>query len=711
MNQHFNRRHSTLVSCSKLAPFAAICMAIVLALTAPKKLHSDEGMWLFSNLPLKLLKRDYGFDPNEKWADRLMKSCVRFNVGGSASFVSSKGLVLTNHHVGSDAIQKLSTPQNDYLANGFLAKSFKDELKAVDLELNQLISITDVTIRVNQAVEGISNSAKAADKRKEEVARIEKEFHDKTQCRCNVVTLYGGGRYHLYQYKQYTDVRLVWAPESDAAFFGGDADNFEYPRYCLDACLFRVYENGKPAKIKHFLKWNNAGLQKNELVFVAGNPGSTKRIYTTAALKHERDQRLPRVMDYIRRREILYQQYALNSPDAAFQVNDDLLGIQNARKHYMGLLAGLQNPSYFQRKAQEEQRLLSTIRNDAKLGGYAKAWQEVADVQERKTKLVKEFFSINATSYNLARAFVRLAIEDAKPNVQRFPEYRNSSRNSMKQRLLSEAPLFSDLERVKLAESFGRTVEIRGADNPLCQTLLHGKNPDARAEELIAGTQIMDPDFRRGLFQAFEEDDESKRKQGRKGILNSKDPMIQLAIQLDKEERRMRTLDEQLDEEERQAYGQIAEVQFALKGTSVYPDATFTLRLAFGQIAGYSDKGRAIPAFTTMAGAFQHEKIHESTAPWKLPESWHDAKNSIRGETPFNFVCTADIVGGNSGSPVVNQKLELVGLIFDGNIQSLTSEFIYCDQKARAISVNSAAISEALRTIYDAEFLADELGN
>ena len=344
---------------------------IALMLLSPNHVKADEGMWLFNDLPTTHLKEQYGFEPSAQWADHLMKSCVRFNVGGSASFVSSNGLVLTNHHVGSDTLYKLSTKENNYAQDGFLAPTQGEELKAPDLELNQLLKITDVTDKVNEVIVPDMAAADAATARRARIGEIESAATKESGLRSDVVTLYGGGKYHLYQYKKYTDVRLVWAPESAIAFFGGDADNFEYPRYNLDACIFRVYENDKPAVIEHYLKWSANGPAENELVFVAGNPGSTSRIYTMDALRYQRDVRLPFVMDFIRRREILLQQFGLEGPDETRIAKDQLFGFQNSRKALMGELQGLQDPALMAEKQSAEDELRKAIATDQKMAGYA----------------------------------------------------------------------------------------------------------------------------------------------------------------------------------------------------------------------------------------------------------------------------------------------------------------------------------------------------
>ena len=672
---------------------------IALMLLSPNHVKADEGMWLFNDLPTTQLKKQYGFEPSAQWADHLMKSCVRFNVGGSASFVSSNGLVLTNHHVGSDTLYKLSTKENNYAQDGFLARTPGEELKAPDLELNQLLKITDVTDKVNEVITSDMAAADAATVRRARIGEIESAATKESGLRSDVVTLYGGGKYHLYQYKKYTDVRLVWAPESAIAFFGGDADNFEYPRYDLDACIFRVYENDKPAAIEHFLKWSANGPAENELVFVAGNPGSTSRIYTMDALRYQRDVRLPYVMDFIRRREILLQQFGLEGPDETRIAKDQLFGFQNSRKALMGELQGLQDPALMAEKQSAEKRLRTAIATDEKMARYASAWEDIAAVQKRKAQREGRGVALRTNLFTIAQKLVQMAAEDQKPSSQRLAEYQDSGRESLEQQLFSTAPVYKELEQVLLGDLLARMCEIRGADDPLCQKMLAGKSPIERGAELVAGTKLDDPEVRKQIAGG-----------GMAAIESSNDALIQLALLVDPTVRADRKFDEEQKEIERQAYAQIADAQFRMLGTSVYPDATFTLRLAFGPVKGYQVKGESIPPFTDVAGTFAHAKKHAGQKDFDLPPSWLKAQDKIPGGTRMNFVSTADIIGGNSGSPVVNKELELVGLIFDGNIQSLTADYIYSDKQGRSVSVHSNIIRESLRYVYDAEFLADQLG-
>ena len=680
-------------------PLVFLSLLFGLMMQTSNYAKADEGMWLFNDLPTKLLKERYGFEPSRAWAEHLMKSCVRFNVGGSASFISSTGLVLTNHHVGSDTLYKLSTPERNIMDVGFLAQSNDQELKAPDLELNQLVDIKDVTAEIQGAVTDEMTTEQAVAARRAIIAKIEKSALDETGLKSTVTTLYGGGRYHLYQYKKYTDVRLVWAPETAIAFFGGDADNFEYPRYCLDACIFRVYEHEKPAKIEHFLQWSETGPKENDVAFVAGNPGRTSRIFTMDAIKFQRDLSLPYVMNSLRRREILLQQYGLRGPEQVRRARDDLFGVQNSRKARLGMLAGLQDPQVLSDKSAAEKDLLAAINADPKLKPLASAWQTISETTAKRAEQLGKGSAINSQLFGIALELVQMAEEDQKPSGERLPQFADAGRESLLQQLYSEAPIYLDLDQVLLADSIAKTLEQRGFDDSLSQEILAGKGPADRAAELMSGTELLSVENRKKIAAG-----------GIDAIKDSKDPLIQLAKIVNPEVRRVRTITDQLDEQDKQAYAKIAEARFAVEGTSSYPDATFTLRLAFGPVMGYEQNGQQIPAWTKIGGAFEHEQKHQGQADYVLPASWKKAEASLTKSTPFNFVSTADIIGGNSGSPVVNRAGELVGLIFDGNVQSLSGNYIYTDKQARSVSVHSSAIREALQTVYGADGIVKELG-
>ncbi len=697
MKTSINRLKLRLIRLPFLLGFLMLSLS---ELSSPVTAFADEGMYLFNDLPVKTLKERHDFEIDQAWADHLRLSSVRFNSGGSGSFISSDGLVLTNHHVAADTLHKLSSKDRDLIKNGYLAKSLDEELKAPDLELNQLVSIEDVTDRVNAGVKPDADPETALKQRRAAMTTIEQESKEQTGLRSDVITLFGGAKYHLYRYQKYTDVRLVWAPETAAAFFGGDADNFEYPRFNMDATIMRVYgEDGKPAKLEHFLAWSDDPLEEGDLVFVSGHPGRTQRIYTTAALQFLRDERMPFVLDFLRRKEILMQQFSLGGAEAKRRARDELFGIQNSRKAYSGMLAGLQDPRTMAEKRGRESRLLTAL---AKLGDDEKmsqAWAEVAEVQKEKSKLLRQTASIRSELFDIAHRLVMLADENLKPNDERLREYTDASRESFMQSLMSEAPIYRDLEQMKLADELSRFAELRGGDDKLVAEMLVGKGPRQRAAELIAETKVDDLEFRKRLVEG-----------GKTVVLATADPMIRLARVLEPEYRRLRELNERLEERERQAYAKITAAVTAVDGTGGYPDATFSLRLAFGTVKSYEQDGEQIPPATNFAGAYKHSAEHAGQEDFDLPASWMDAKDKVNLSTQLNFVCTADIIGGNSGSPVVNRKGELVGLIFDGNIQSLTSDYLYTDQQARAVSVSGVGIKEALRSIYGAGELADQIG-
>ena len=677
------------------------CLVGVMAgvMTVPRLARGDEGMWLFNDLPSKRLAERYGFQVSDQWANHLMLSSVRFNSGGSGSFVSSNGLVLTNHHVASDTLFKLSSADRNIMEDGFLARELDQELKAPDLELNQLVAITDVTDQVSEAVTDGMSVEDAAKARRGRIAEIEKAALDESGLRSDVVTLYGGARYHLYQYKKYTDVRLVWAPETKAAFFGGDADNFEYPRYNVDATLVRVYEDGKPAKVENFLRWSDQSVKDGDLVFVSGNPGRTQRIFTVAALKYLRDDRLPYVLDFLRRKEILMQQFGLEGAEQNRRARDELFGIQNSRKAYTGMLAGLQDPATIAEKERREEAILQAIKENPELESLASAWAQVAALQAEQRDSLGKVTSFRSRLYELAETLNLMAAEDQKANAERLREFGEAGRESLLQDLLSEAPIYDDLERVKLADELARLIETRGGDDPLVAKVLAGKGPSDRAAELVANSKLADVDFRKSLVDG-----------GAEAIAKANDPLIEVAQLMEPLYRESRQHSEEVSEQLRQAYARITEATVAVEGTDTYPDATFTLRLAYGVVKGYTEDGQEIPPTTDFAGAYQHAAEHDNAGDYQLPESWMKAKETVDLSTDLNFVCTADIIGGNSGSPVVNREGELVGLIFDGNIQSLTADYVYSDTQSRAVSVAGVGIREALRSIYKAGELADQLG-
>jgi hypothetical protein len=667
---------------------------------------ADEGMWLFSNPPRKILKEKYKFDPTEKWLEHVQKSSVRFNSGGSGSFVSPHGLVMTNHHVGLGALQKLSgLKKKDFVKEGFYARTHEEEFQAVDEELNVLMEIVDVTAQVKAAVKPDMKPDQAFEARRAVMAKIEEESKKKTGLQSNVVTLYQGGQYHLYRYKRYTDVRLVFAPEQQIAFYGGDPDNFAYPRYDLDVCLFRVYENGKPAKIEHYLKWSPNGAGDGELVFVSGHPGHTDRLNTVAELEYLRDVQYPWVLNRLHRLEVMLSVYSAYSAENERKAKDLLFGVANSRKAREGGLEGLLDPTMMKHKAEYEKKLRDAVAKNPELKDAADAWDVIAKVQTIRKNNAKRFNMLEGaagfftTYFGVARTLVRAAEEFEKPNEERLSEYIDSEKEPLELRLFSKRPIYKDFEIAKLADSLTFLCEQLGFKDKLVQQVLAGKSPAARAAELVNGTKLDDVELRKQLYTG-----------GKKAIAASKDPMILLARMIDKDARAVRKiLENQVEEPKRQAYDKVAKAKFAVEGTDTYPDATFTLRLSFGIIKGYEEGGKHIPFETDFAGLYAKAKEHDNKYPFNLPQRWIDRKDKLKLKTPFNSVNTCDIIGGNSGSPVINQKGEVVGLIFDGNIQSLVWDFAYTEEQGRSVAVCSQAIPEALRAIYDAGPLADEL--
>jgi hypothetical protein len=677
-------------------------------------LFADEGMWLFNNPPLKQLKEKYQFEPTPQWLEHLQKSSVRFNSGGSGSFVSANGLAITNHHVGADTLQKISNEQHNYLRDGFYARTQGEEIKSTDLELNMLVSIEDVTARVNAAVKpGISpdESGKA---RGNAIAQIEKESKEKTGLRSDVVTLYQGGVYNLYRYKRYDDVRLVFAPEQQIAFYGGDPDNFEYPRFDLDICIFRVYENGEPAKIDNYLKWNSKGPSDGELTFVSGSPGRTDRQLTVDELADTRDRDVPNLLSMFNRREVLLNAWSQRSFENARRAREDFFGDQNNRKRYDGYIAALLDPEIWRAIEAREKKLRDAISGDAKLRSTIAAYDRIKKAQAELVKIVPRYDyleqerrstvgyrgprALYGSLFKYARLLTRAIDERAKPNGERIPMFRDSAKESLELDLFSTSPVYDDYEILRLTDSLTDFAERFGANDPMVKQVLAGKSPRARAIELVTGTKLKDVDFRKNLYT-----------KDAAALQAAHDPMLDLARMIEAPASDARKAHKTQEEIKEQAYAEIARARFSIEGTSNYPDATFTLRLSYGRVRGYEEDGKQVAPFTNFAGLYQRSAEHENKEPFDLPQRWIDRKAALNLETQFNFVSDADIIGGNSGSPVVNKANEFVGIIFDGNIQSLVLDCIFTDKQARAVSVDSAAITEALRKVYEASALADEI--
>lgn len=673
-------------------------------LLAAMNLPADEGMWLLDRPPRELLEQRYGFKPTPAWLEHLQKSSVQ--IGASGSFVSADGLLVTNHHVAAGQLAKLSTPERNLLAEGFHARTREEELQCPDLEVRILWSTQDVTEQVDAAAGPEMSAAEAYLARRKEMTRIEQASNDATGLDSQVITLYHGARYHLYRYKRYTDVRLVMAPEKSIAFFGGDTDNFEYPRYALDVCFMRVHEDGRPVHPEHFLTWSRNGISQGDLAFVFGHPGRTRRLYTVEHVRYIRDEELPLSLRLAWRREVQLQTFCNRGAEYARIGESHLFGVQNRRKAMTGALEGLLDPAFLQRKIEQQAHLQAAgapARQDEPDASSADPWQQVAAAQDVRRTFDLRYHvlgrAFGSQLFWIARQVVRLADELPKPSPDRLREYRDSELESLYLHLYTPAPIYDALEIETMASSLSQAAEVLGADDPTVVLALQGLSPQERARRLVLDSKLKDMETRRRYVR-----------EGASAIDSSSDPMILLARAMDAESRALRQrYEDEVESVERAAYARIGLARFAAYGESVYPDATGTLRMAFGQVKGYPEHGEAVPAFTTFAGLFERQEQRRGHEHFLLPERWAAARERLDLSTPLNFVATTDIIGGNSGSPVVDRKGEIVGLIFDGNIQSLTWDMAYDDAQARAVAVDVRGILEALRVVYGADELVREL--
>jgi hypothetical protein len=674
--------------------------ALVLALAMP--MCAEEGMWTFDNLPLNDLAGKYNFHPSQEWLDHLRLASARLSVGGSGSFVSADGLLLTNHHVARDQLQKNSTPDHDYVRDGFYASTPDQEMKTPDLEVNVLVGMQDVTARVQGAAKGAKDDADALKARDAEIAAIEKESKDKTGLRSDVVALYDGGEYWLYQYKAYTDVRLVFSPEQQAAFFGGDPDNFTYPRYDFDMALFRVYDNGKPLHTDNYLKWSAKGAAPGELVFVPGHPGSTSRQDTVAELLLERDTTEPAAIQYYQRRIAAEQEFAKQGTEQAQLVQSNVFVLQNSLKVYLGRAEALSDKAILAKKQAEEQDLRAKVAANPELQKeYGGAWDDVTRaVDLARPEMQKRIFRrTDSQLFSFALQIVQYVSEVKKPDGDRLPQYHEAGLDSLRFQLLSPAPVHPPVEKLYMKTALNLAKEKLGADDEYLQAILQGGGIDKTVDVLVDGTKLGDPAFRKSLIDG-----------GEAAVAASTDPMIVAARRVDPVWRASYVKYRDNIASVFDAAGEkLGKARFAIYGKNAYPDATFTLRLSYGTVDGYPYNGTTAPPFTTFYGLYDRAASFSNHAPWNLTPKEAAARDKLDLATPLDFVCTADIIGGNSGSPVVNRDGELVGLIFDGDIESLAGDFVYDGTKNRAVAVHSAGMIEGLRKIYGAGALADEL--
>ena len=680
---------------------AAFCLGIAIVLWALPS-PAGEGMWTFDNPPRKQLKDLYGFEPTQSWLDHLRLASVRVGDGGSGSFVSPNGLLLTNDHVGRGQLQKLSTKDRDLVAQGFYAKTTAEELKCPDLELNVLMSMENVTDRVLAAVTGSMSPREALDARRAVTAAIAKEASEKTGLKADIVTFYNGGEYWLYLYKRYTDVRLVMAPEVQIAFFGGDPDNFTFPRHDLDITFFRAYENGTPANTAQFLKWKTAGARDGDLVFVSGHPGSTNRLQTYAQTEYQRDVAYPARLKSLARSLELLRKYSARGAEQARQAAGSIFGMENGKKASEGEYRGLLDKNLMAKKFMEDKDLRDRVNANAGWNrAYGWAWDTIATVIERQKSMGRQgtFRTLRGRLFQTALQIVQAAEELKKPNGERQAPYQEASLPGTKFRLFSPAPVYPELEELQVADGLSEAVENIGADDPFIHAALNGRTPGEAAHELVTGTGLAAVDVRRQLFDG-----------GEAAVAASSDPMIVLARKLLPYLRESRQWTEKYVTGPSASAGEaIGKARFAVYGKSVNPDATFTLRLSYGTVKGYPMNGTKAPAMTTLYGLYDRSCGFGNKGAWELPKRFVDGVARLNLSTPLDFVCTCDIIGGNSGSPVVDRDGAFVGLIFDGNIESLPGRFMYDEESNRAVAVHPAGIIECLRKLYNAGPLADEL--
>jgi hypothetical protein len=663
----------------------------------------DEGMWLLDRFPRDQVEKKYHFKVTDDFLRHLQLASVRFNNGGSGSFVSPRGLLFTNHHVGADCIQKLSSAEHDYMADGFHAITQADEKACPDLEVNVLLSTEDVTARVNEGIKADAAPADANRVRRAAMVRIEEECTHATSNRCDVVTLYSGGQYSLYRYKKYTDVRLVFAPEYGIAAFGGDPDNFTYPRYCLDFSLFRAYENGKPVDSKEYFIWSKTGVRDGELTFVPGNPGSTGRLQTVAQLEFTRDTSYPLSLDILKEKVDSLLAFAQRSAENKRLAEEPLQGFQNSYKAIGGFERGLRDPQLINRKREDERRLRAAIADDpSKQAKFGKVWDEVAAAYKTYATFYRPyyFFEVSPASIDLlvmARRIARYAEEKIKPNQDRLRGYQDAALPSLEQQMYSTAPVTPSLDAVLLADYFSDLVKYVGADDAAVKAILAGRTPEKAAEEYMSGAKLADVAERKRLAGSLD------------AVKKSSDSMIRLALLLGGPARKYRKeYEDKVEAVLTSSASRIAQARFAVYGANEYPDATFTLRLAYGPVRGYTDaQGHKIPYTTRFAGIFKRATGKE---PYQLPARWLKAKSVVDLNTPFNFVTTSDTHGGNSGSPTVDTKGEIVGILFDGNLEGLPNRYLYTEEQARSLHVASNAVIESLRKVYHADRILTELG-
>jgi V8-like Glu-specific endopeptidase len=674
---------------------SALFAASALTLALPGVARADEGMWTFDAFPAARMKQAYGFAPDQAWLDRTRAAAVRLTGGCSASFVSDAGLILTNHHCVATCVEENSTAADNILKTGFTARTNGEEKKCAGQQAEVVTAISDVTPQIKAAIGSLTGEA-AVRARTAATAKLEADScTDKATTRCQVVSLYGGGQYKLYTYRKYSDVRLVWAPEAQAAQFGGDPDNFNFPRYSMDASFLRAYENGKPVSTPAFLKWNPRAPQDGEATFVVGNPGSTQRLMTGDQLAFQREVALPITLatqSELRGRLISAMK---QSPERAREGAETLGGLENSLKVTIGRVKALNDPAFTGRLAAAEADLKRRSAGNAAIGD---PWAEIATATQaqRNSHIERSFATPSSQLFSYALALVRAAEERGKPNAERLPGFSDSALPLLEKSVTDERPITPWIEQLRMEWSLSKAREYLGADHPQTRLLLGRESPEALSERLVSGTRLADASVRKALWQG-----------GAAAIAASTDPMIVYARSIDANARALqKRFDAEVDAPLTAARARLADARFAAFGDSNYPDATFTLRISYGKVQGWTENGRPVPTRTTLGGTFDRATGAE---PFDLPPAFVANQARIDKNTAYNFVTTNDIIGGNSGSPVIDRAGTVIGAAFDGNIHSLGGNYGYDGSLNRTVVVSTAAVQEALETIYPAPNLVAEL--
>ena len=689
-------------------PVLAALASLPLLLAAPR-VRADAGMWTFDNFPSELVERKYGADIGRPWLDRVRTSLVRLS-NCTASFVSPEGLILTNHHCSEACLDEHSTADDNLVEKGFLARTRERELRCGTQVADVLVGMENVTATVDAALRGLEDKA-ANDARKKTLTQLEQACEEDSRhapggpLKCESVTLYQGGQYWLYKYHRYDDVRLVFAPESDIAAFGGDPDNFQFPRWCLDMSVLRAYgPDGKPARTPSFLTLKSGGPEAGEVVFVAGHPGHTDRLLTVAQLLELRDVYLPRWL--LRASELRGRliEFGKTGPEAHRIAQNPLNGLENAIKVRRGQLDALLDERLLESKRAEEAALRARVAADPQLAAATgDPWAAIAKAEAVNRSLelpyawIEQGAGFNSALFNYARTVVRGATERAKPNTERLREYRDAALPRVVQRLSAPVPVYPQLEKLTLSFSLERMREWLGPDSPIVRQLLAQDSPDRFAARLVDGSQLADATLRRQLWDG-----------GQAAVDASHDPMIELARAVDTQARAVRQrYEDQVEAPVDAAATKIARARFRVYGASEPPDATFTLRLNFGTVQGWKENGTEVEPFTHLSRLFERATGQE---PFRIPDSWLAARSDLGPATRFNLSTNNDIIGGNSGSPLIDAHGRLVGLMFDGNIHSISGDYWYDAELNRAVAVDPAIIFEALRKVYRARELLAEMG-